>query len=164
MDNGKEKGTAKKLACMPFAMAAILVVLAIQFTPAQAWARSATSQISVTAYVMPAAYVRTVYQANSVQVTAADISRGYVEAPAATVVKLGSERGGMVSFGGLSGPFTGFQVTGQGGPAISPDGMYISGGGSRMAGVTLGYRFYLNTQTARPGNYSWPLPVEVSLE
>ena len=161
MGSGKDTGAAKILG-IPFVFLAALLF----FAPA-ALAQSASSRISVSAVVLPVAAIRTVYQANSVEVTASDISRGYVEEPAATVVAMKSAKGGMVTFGGLSGPFTSFQVAGQTGAgpsaAVSPEGMYIPANIRTMSATSLDYRFYLAPE-ARPGDYSWPVPVEVSLE
>jgi hypothetical protein len=100
------------------------------------------------------------------QITAADIARGFVELPRATQIEVrsNSRSGYVLNVQPMTKLFTRVEVLGFG-PAIALD----AEGGSIVqrwekpsaATVTMGYRFYLSAEAA-PGTYPWPLHLAVA--
>lgn len=147
----------------------LIAILILFVLPAQTSGKNVSSRIAVSAVVLPSAVVHTIYQSQSVRITGKDLALGYVDEPAATIIQVRSQRGCLVSFGALDKPFARYRVNG--GPGIpetaetalayNVPGIFI---GASSGTVRLNYRFYLDTGQAAPGEYRWPLPVEVAAE
>ena len=140
---------------LSFALAAILAPA----LPIHAGSISASLSVSV---VVPARAVLTVEsQPAGLEITEADVARGYVEAPEASLlrVRTNAPAGWLLEFQPLQGPYRSLEVTGLGSTAqVSAAGGWLAQPypGKTMATASLGYRFFLSTD-ARPGLYPWPV-------
>lgn len=132
----------------------------------QAGTEGATSaKVTITATVRDHTSMQILAQARELVVTDADITRGYVEVPAATRINVKSNNpaGYLLSFESVSGPLSLFEsmqvIVGGREVQIPPSGGWIPQPYVR-GGVTqdVTYRFALSKH-AQPGTYSWPLTV-----
>jgi hypothetical protein len=127
-------------------------------------AQPSSTTLSVAARVLPMVRVQMLRQPATLEITAGDIERGFVELRAATVMRVVSNTRWEVSF--LShGDFARLtQVSGLSGSLpVGPDGSSrISRSASKEpASLELGYRFELSPD-ARPGTYPWPVTVSAN--
>jgi len=159
-----EYGLGLQHRLMTVALSALLGLSAATVSD-EAYAKDASSQLRVSAEVQAYAKLDQVRQAAHLEITQADIDRGYVDVPAGSQlgVKTNSRNGYMLVFDSNSDIFRGIRVSGAGGDAeIGSGGGSIiqrSFGGSNGL-LQLGYRFEL-AQNAQPGRYPWPLQVSV---
>ena len=142
-------------------LTSLIAILILVVLPTRTSGKTVSSRISVSAVVLPSASVRTIYQSQSVLITDNDLARGYVDAPAATTIQVHSQRGCLVSFGAIGKPFKSFRVNGVEETACNAPGIFI---GAASGTVRLNYRFYLDSGKTAPGEYPWPLQVEVAAE
>ena len=138
------------------------VALAAFLAPAlSVHAGSISASLSVSV-VVPARAVLTVEsQPAGLQITEADVARGYVEAPGASLVRVrtNSPAGWLLEFQPLQGPYRGLEVTGLGSTAqVGAAGGWLAQpyAGKTLVTASLGYRFFLSGD-ARPGLYPWPV-------
>lgn len=160
MQNGKSTSEvvalrAGKARVLAFALAAFLVPA----LPVHAGSVSASLSISV---VVPARAVLSVEsEPTGLQITEADVARGYVEAPGASLVRVrtNSPAGWLLEFQPLEGPYRALEVTGLGSTAqVGATGGWLAQpyAGRMLVTASLGYRFFLSSD-ARPGLYPWPV-------
>jgi hypothetical protein len=139
------------------AMAAVLAaLLPSRVLVGDVEAAQARAQMTVSANVVDTVSVRAVHQAQDLVVTPTDVARGYVEAPAASQLEIGSKGPWLLEFRPVGNLFkrvkvSGFDGAGEFGPA----------GGAMLVKPAVGtqsmnYRFDLAPGTA-PGAYRWPL-------
>lgn len=161
----KALGIQKRLVTAALAAALCLLegvsmtgVLASGINPALTGPR-----VTVTAVVPARVSLKALAQTAEIIVTQADISRGFVEVKAATVleIKNNSQRGYLLAFNGLGGPFMEVIVGGLGTEAhITEDGGWVHQRDSGRAPMMLelSYRFVLSPSAAA-GTYAWPLAI-----
>jgi hypothetical protein len=144
---------------------ALAAAFALSGTPKQARAAPASagsSTMRVSATVLPYLRLRVLNQAATLNVTAEDVARGYIDVPAGTdlMARTNDRNGFSLSFDARSNLFRKAQVTGLGGGLeIGPEGglAHQPFTGSQML-MRLSYRFFLAPQVG-PGNYPWPLQI-----
>ncbi len=148
-------GRAGKAIVLAFALAAFIAPA----LPVQAGSVSASLVVSV---IVPARAVLSIEsQPAGLQITEADVARGYVEAPEASLVQVrtNSPAGWLLEFQPLQGPYRALEVTGLGSTAqVSAAGGWLAQpyAGKTLVTASLGYRFFLSGD-ARPGFYPWPV-------
>jgi hypothetical protein len=148
-------GRAGKACVLAFALAAFIA-------PAlPVHAGSVSASLSVSAVVRARAVLSVESQPASLQITEADVARGYVEAPGASLVQVrtNSPAGWLLEFQPLQGPYRALEVTGLGSTAqVSAAGGWLVQpfAGKMLVTASLGYRFFL-TGDAKPGLYPWPV-------
>ena len=128
-------------------------------------ADTTATSIAVGARVSPIATYRTLSEQTRLQITQADIARGFVELPRATRIEVrsNSRMGYVLNVQPMSVLFTRVEVLGFGSDiALAADGGSIVQRWKKpgSATVTVGYRFHLSAATA-PGTYPWPLHLAV---
>lgn len=129
---------------------------------------SSKARVTVTARVLAHASIKFLYQAPELVVTNADISRGYLEIPAASRIELKNNNpdGYMLFFEGTNGQVNIIKeiyVQGLGREVqIDAYGGWIVLPNEGLSPVTkeLSYRFVLS-ENAQPGSYIWPLALSV---
>jgi hypothetical protein len=148
------------------ATAALIAVLSLVPVIADPLARagSTSTDLRITANVLPRSQLTVRYQVSTLVVTAVDIQKGYVDAPAATriSVKDNNKAGYSLVFEGLEWPFREALVLGLARSVqIGPPGAFVHQPYAK-AGVTieLSYRLML-ADDAAAGTYAWPLSVSV---
>ncbi len=129
--------------------------------------KAGSARLQVTASVPSRAALRVLHQERKLVVTAEDVARGYVDAPAASRVEVRNNQkaGCLLVFERIAGPDAPFgKVSVRG---LGRDVEIGAGGGFvphpyAPAPVTeeLSFRFSLS-RDARPGTYPWPLQVSV---
>lgn len=153
----------RKLVAYALAAAVGLVPLAAITTAAEAAQKSASMVVSVT--VIANAKVRIDYQATQLNISAADIARGYIEIAAASrfSVHTNSRAGYLMEFHPVGNLFESVQVSGLGNAVLlGADGGAIVQRGPLppMLSHELSFRFALRPDT-QAGNYPWPLLLAV---
>lgn len=128
-------------------------------------ADATSTSIAVGARVSPIATYRTLSAQTQLQITPADIARGFVELPRATQIEVrsNSRAGYVLDVRPMNVLFTRVEVLGFGSDiALDADGGRIVQRWERpsAATITVGYRFHLSAATA-PGTYPWPLHLAV---
>lgn len=126
------------------------------------------AKVTVTARVLAHASIKFLYQAPELVVTNSDISRGYIEIPAASRIELKSNNPGgyMLVFEGMNGQIDlvkEIYVQGLGREVqIDAHGGWIVLPNEGLVPITkeLSYRFALS-ENAKPGSYMWPLTLSV---
>ncbi len=160
MRDGKTNSAISGLSAGAFALAALLA-------PAlSAHAGSVTASLSVSVVVPPRAVLSVESQPEGLEITEADVARGWVEAPAASLVRVrsNSPAGWLLEFQPLQGPYRALEVTGLGATAqVSAAGGWLAQpyAGRMLVTASLGYRFFLSSD-ARPGLYSWPVALSAT--
>jgi len=144
-------------------LAAILAFAALPDADAEA-ARSASTELRVSATVLPFTTLNVRNRTQTILITEADISRGYVDVVAGSSieVKSNSRDGYYLSFECFDSSFRQVRIDGLGMPAtVGPGpGIVPMSMDARTATVELSYRFIL-AEGVRPGAYPWPLTVSV---
>lgn|SRR5271169_241942 len=161
MQDGKNTSSVeRKTIALSIALAAFLAPA----FPIHAGSVSASLSISV---LVPARAVLSVEsQPASLEITGADVARGYVEAPATSLVQVrtNSPAGWLLEFQPLQGPYRSLEVTGLGSTAqVSAAGGWLAQpySGKTIVTASLGYRFILSGD-ARPGLYPWPVALSAT--
>jgi hypothetical protein len=165
MQNGKSTsaavaGKAGKVGVLLFSLAAFIAPT----FPVQAGSISASLSVSV---VVPARAVLTVEsQPTGLEITEADVARGWLEVPGASLVRVrtNSPAGWLLEFQPLEGPYRALEVTGLGATAqVGASGGWLAQpyAGRMLVTASLGYRFFLSGD-ARPGLYPWPVALTAS--
>lgn len=139
-------------------IAVVLLLTGLAAMPAAAG--SATAQVAVSVQVVARTLMTVSSQPSSVEVTAADVARGYIDVPQAVAFQIHSNasNGYSLQFEPLNSPFQ--QATVQWGSAIATvgtDGAWISHPyqlGTSSESMSVRLTFAPGTQ---PGSYSWPL-------
>lgn len=138
-----------------------VVAMAALAAAASASAASASASLSVSVVVLPRAVMSMEAEPASLEITAADIARGYLDVPRATRarVRTNSPGGWLLQFDVGRGPFRSLEVSGLGARThvSSARGWVIRPfPPSHMESLELGYRFLL-AEGAQPGVYPWPV-------
>ena len=126
------------------------------------------ARLAVSATILKRASLQVLAQPGPVQLTAADISRGYVEVPGAlqVAVQNNSADGYMLTFESqgefirqtlVRGLGSDVQLDALGGTVLQS----ASGRGVQKVTLHLGFRFAL-ADTARQGVYAWPMRLSVT--
>jgi hypothetical protein len=153
-------GRTRKALALAFALAACIA-------PAlPVHAGSVSASLSVSAVVRARAVFSVESQPAGLQITEADVARGYVEAPGASLVQVrtNSPAGWLLEFQPLQGPYRALEVTGLGSTAqVSAAGGWLAQpyAGKMLVTASLGYRFFL-TGDAKPGLYPWPVALSAT--
>jgi hypothetical protein len=153
----------RKLVTFALIMAMMLAPLAAT-TPSAEAGQTASMQVSAT--VIANTKVRTDYQATQLKITEADVTRGYIDVPAASrfLVSTNSRSGYLVQFYPIGNLFESVQIEGLGNAVrLGADGGTIVQRGPPLPNMTheLSYRFILRPD-AHSGSYQWPLLLSVS--
>lgn len=141
-----------------FVAAAALAVLAMA---SQATAATGSASFSVSAIVLPRALMAVDTEPASIEITAADVVRGYLDMPRSmrARVRTNNPGGWLLRFDVLEGPYRSLEVSGLGAPTqVSSAGGWVIRPypQSHVENLELGYRFLL-APDARPGVYPWPV-------
>ncbi len=125
---------------------------------------SASTQVKVSARVLPFTKMRVQNQSPVLMVTESDISRGYVDVPGGSSIEVSSNSrdGHYLSFECSDEGFKQVRIDGLGKPALLSAGSSIVpfAMDGRVVRINLSYRFILS-DTMKPGAYPWPLTVSV---
>ncbi len=147
------------------AVASLLIAVA---SVAPLYAGSSSAQITVTARVIQRTILAVDSQPSTVEITAADIQRGYLDVPQAIAFRVRSNArdGYSLAFQPIALPFSSAEVQWGGQSALIETGgawtgalihPYQQGGSAGMLSVRL--RFAAGTE---PGTYSWPIQVSAN--
>ena len=146
-------------------VAAVLSAAMALAAPAVCAADTSTAKLTVMARIATFFRMQIEHQAPALTVTARDVERGYVEAPAASnfSVVTNTQEGFIIEFRPRSDMFRSVVVTG----LQSPVEIGAQGGAAtnntphgRTTFHQLGYRFMLRPDL-QPGDYAWPLELSV---
>lgn len=129
-------------------------------------AGSISASLSVSVVVPARALLTVESQPAGLEITEADVTRGYVEAPGVSLVRVrtNSPAGWLLEFQPLQGPYRALEVTGLGSTAhVDASGGWLAQpyDGKTLVTASLGYRFFL-TADARPGLYQWPVALSAT--
>ncbi|OGP49372.1 MAG: hypothetical protein A2Y79_09610 [Deltaproteobacteria bacterium RBG_13_43_22] len=123
-----------------------------------------TARLTVSSRVLPYIQVNLISQVSEIQITEADIQRGYLDVPSASrlEVKTNSPSGYMLAFEGSLWPFKEVRIQGLASPLQLNSGQAVVFQPSVKGKVSmnLSYRFILSENT-QPGSYAWPLSISV---
>jgi hypothetical protein len=142
----------------------VILALAVALMPMSrgSHAEQARAHMKVSATVVDSVGVRSVYQAQTLQITAEDVRRGYVEVAAASRFDIRCTRMCLFEFTPTQGFVKTVRVTGLDAAAeLDATGaalLHKPAAPSRE--VAIGYRFTL-APDAQPGVYPWPVAVSV---
>jgi hypothetical protein len=146
--------------------ASLTCAAVIALTAGAALAGPNQATMAVSATVVARAVLTVDYQSPTLTITEGDISRGYVDVPAASrvTVRCNALGGYVLTFEGSADFFRQVRVTGLPTEAvIGGHGGWLPQPYSRNAtAMDLSYRFILG-EGARPGTYGWPLALSVAL-
>ena len=140
----------------------LALILATVGAPAlSVHAGNVAASLSVSVVVPARAVLSVDSQPTGLQITEADVARGFVEAPGASLVRVrsNSSAGWLLEFQPLQGPYRALEVTGLGATAlVNSTGGWVAQpyAGRTFVTASLGYRFFLSGD-ARPGLYPWPV-------
>ncbi len=148
------------------AMAATLAIGIGLAPPAQA--ADGTAQVGVGATVLKHVSLRVLQLPDTIQITEADIARGYVDVstPSRLEIRSNSTAGFMLSIDSQADFARGTEVRGSGDTAaLGRFGGVLSvkggdAGGMHTTPVELSFRVLLSNE-ARPGQHAWPLQISV---
>lgn len=134
--------------------------------PGTVLAGSTSALMSVRVQVQARTLLNVESQPPSLDLTEADLARGYVEVPAAARIRVRSNdpNGYLLDFEVAAGPFTAIEVTGLGPAAqISATGGWLAQpfAGTQPVTSELTYRFLL-AGNVRPGTYPWPVSLSAA--
>jgi hypothetical protein len=145
----------------------VVALAASVLAAAQPAIAAAEAQIAVVARVLPHASVRMLSLPTALQVTRADVVRGYVEAPTPAQLVVQDNTGGFVlSFDTTGDLFRRVHVAGLGAPLeLSASGGNVmhttSARGAAVTTLDLAFRFDLD-RSAVPGTYAFPVRISVT--
>lgn len=153
----------RKLGTYALIMAMMLARLTTIAPSAEAGQTSASMQVSVA--VIANTKVRTDYQATQLKITEADVTRGYIDVPAASrfLVSTNSRSGYLMEFYPIGDLFESVQIEGLGNAVrLGADGGTIVQRDPLLPNMTheLSYRFILRPDV-QSGSYQWPLLLSV---
>jgi hypothetical protein len=139
---------------------AVAVGSPAMISPAEA-AQTATRSINFTIVVPPMVRLEVLRQPDRLQVSEEDAARGYVEVPAAALLKVQSNTAWQVDFRSRSDLIRGARVSGlQGDVVIGPAGASLPAlaAARHATNFELSYRFDL-APGVKAGTYPWPVAV-----
>lgn len=141
---------------------AALVAAALLAGSVEAQAGS-SGMLAVSAVVVPNARMQVMRQAPTLVITAADIRRGYIDIPHASVLAViaTSGSGYSIDFLPRSEVFSAVRISGfEGEVALGAEGGTVFQRAMRSQPLALDYRFYLAPGVAA-GEYAWPLAMAI---
>ncbi len=144
---------------------AVLLLAAVALTAAPLNAASSSAQMNVSVQVIARTILTVEAQPASVEVSPADVARGYVEVPQAVAFRVRSNaaNGYTVQFEPVAAPFARAEVTWENAVAtVGADGTWLTR--PYQQGTTTGtmnVRLTLASGT-QPGSYAWPLSFTAS--
>jgi hypothetical protein len=145
-------------------LVAILSLASMPDAEATAASKPASAQLKVSATVLPYTSLNVSNRALAVEITEADISRGYVDIRAASAVEVSTNtrEGYYLSFECFDSTFRQVRVDGLGRSALiaSGSGIVPMPNNGRVVRMELSYRFIL-AEDAKPGSYPWPMTISV---
>jgi hypothetical protein len=141
------------------------LTMATTLAPTAAHAGGQIANLQVSTVIRPSAHLLTDFQATRFEITARDIARGYVEAPAASRFSVVTPKGGsyFVDFHPRGDLFQSVSIHGLGSQVeLGADGGTVAQAGAGLQGThnTLTYRFQLRGDV-QAGVYDWPLLLAV---
>lgn len=146
---------------------ALLLALVLGVAPLAANAGN-EGKLGVSATVQKRASLKVMTQPSALVVTAADIARGYVDAPipAQVAIQNNSRGGYLLEFASQGDFMRQILVRGLGNDVqMSPAGGVVAQGGAghgvTRATLDLGFRFVLS-ESAQQGTYPWPMRMSVT--
>jgi hypothetical protein len=156
----EERMRTRRLALVP-----VLIIIALSLTPL--YAGSSTAQMNVSVRVIARTILAIDSQPPTVEVTAADIQRGYLDVPQAVSFRVRSNArdGYSLGFQEIAFPFASAEVQWGGQSAVVEGGAwsgvlshpYQQGGSAGSLSVRLRI-----APGAEPGSYAWPVQVTAS--
>ena len=129
----------------------------------QTQAADVRALVPVSAAIVDTVDVRTLYQAQTLVITAHDVARGYVDVPAASRFHIRSKGASRFEFTSVSNVFESVRVDGVGaGAKFSRAGgtLIQTARADAATNVSLDYRFELSTD-ASAGAHRWPVSLTV---
>jgi len=142
----------------------ILALASMPDANAEAATRSASTQVRVSATVLPYTQMSVHNQSTMLIITESDISRGFVDVPVGSSieVKSNSRDGHYLSFESSDAIFKQVRIDGLGKTALlgAGSGVVPFAMEGREVLINLSYRFIL-AENIKPGAYPWPLTVSV---
>jgi hypothetical protein len=145
-------------------LVAILSLASMPDADAEAASKPASAQLRVSATVLPYTSLNVSNRTQTVVITDADISRGYVDIRAASSVEVSTNTrdGYYLSFEFFDSTFRQIQVDGLGRSATIGSGSSIvpMPNNGRVVRMELSYRFIL-AENVKPGSYPWPMTISV---
>jgi hypothetical protein len=149
------------------AYALVLATTVLPLSPFMPSAQSAqhVAAMPVSAQVVANAKLHTSYQATQIEISAADVARGWVEAPVALRFSVATNKGAgfVMQFNPIGNIFESVQIAGLGNSAqLGSDGGVIVQRTAQASDLTheLSFSFTLRPGTT-PGTYPWPLSLSV---
>ena len=160
------KGGQRSIRCQVILPSMIALAFLLVFIP-NSFASGNSSTIRISANVLPKISQTIIRQAQILQITPEHISRGYMDIPTATVIRVKTNNTGgyHLNFEVMSDQVQEVWVIDNNRTTILSNGISIvrqADPGSAGEEKQLSYRFYLNPQTV-PGTYAWPVSVNASL-
>jgi hypothetical protein len=160
-----EGGLALQKRLIAYALTITVGIAPLGMVAPSAEAAQKSAVLAVSAMVIANAKLQTSHQATSLNISAADVTRGYVEAPAASrfSVATNSRFGYRIEFHPLGDFFESVHVEGMGNVVrLGAEGGTIVQRGPLSQNLTheLNFRFNLRPGTL-PGSYPWPLQLSV---
>jgi len=137
----------------------LLALLSISLYLPSSYAASASATMNVSVQVVARTMVTVGQQPAAVEVTAADIRRGYIDLPGAVAfrVRSNARNGYVLQFEPVGGPFSRAQVQwGNRTAVVGAEGTWITRSQPETTTGLLDVRLVLATD-AMPGNYAWPI-------
>jgi hypothetical protein len=165
MNSCAAPGTNRCAATAVWSFLAAVVALALSLSAGTVHAQ-AQAKLQVTATVLKHVSMKVLAQPSSVVVTAADLARGYVDAPSPVklTVRSNSRDGYLIAVAGQGDFLRRLRVRGLGPEVqIGPEGGFVRQA-SRSAvqdNVDLAFRFEL-APGAREGVYGWPVQLSIT--
>lgn len=147
---------------------AVILVTAVSLIGTGDYAAAASQALNVTANVPKQASLGVLAQPAAVVITAADITRGYVDAPDSVHLSIrnNSAEGYVLDFASAGDFIRRIQITGLGNEVqMGPAGGLVpqSRATSRPVNTTVSLTFrFILSDVARPGIYPWPMRLSAS--
>lgn len=145
--------------------AVLVAILSLaSMTDAQADQKAASAHLKVSATVLPYTSLNVLNRSRSLEITEADISRGYVDIRAASSVEVttNARDGYYLAFECFESAFRQVRVDGLGRTTTiaSGSGIVPMPHSGKVVRMELSYRFIL-AENAKPGSYPWPMTISV---
>ncbi len=145
----------------------VLVILVTAYSCSFCFAESGKATIVVSATVMARVSQSIIHQEATVNVTEADLKKGFVEIPSGTILQIrtNARNGYALFFEGSNELFEEVLVTDKGRMVtLSPQGGFVhqAYSGSNIEVKDLSYKFQLH-KNIQPGTYPFPFRVKASL-
>jgi hypothetical protein len=126
---------------------------------------SLSRSLQVSAYVLPNAAMKTLYQKKEITITSQDVAAGQITEESATIFSVATTRDTryLVMFSPRGPLFSALRITGlRNAVTFNSEGGSVAQVGAGLQGstTTLSYVFEINPDTV-PGVYEWPVQINV---